>query len=62
MEMNDARTEAENLLHKILTTQPNLLVSEHGHGRTSGRLIANFCSEFIENYSTYLTTREQSGR
>ena len=55
---SDARVDAENLLNKILDTQPNLLVSEHGHSRTDGTLIAKFCSEFIETYATYLTNRE----
>jgi len=60
MNLDDAYAEAANLLDKILTSQPALLTSEHGHGRTNGAAIAQFCSHFIETYVAYLVKRRSS--
>lgn len=59
MDINDARISAKNLLEKIIEHQPNLITSAQFHTNTDGAAVAKFCSDFIENYASYLATRPQ---
>ncbi|EYS89536.1 hypothetical protein CF68_33160 [Cupriavidus sp. SK-4] len=59
MEIEQARGSAKDLLKHVLEHQPNLLGAQSGVHTGSGAELAEFCSNFIETYAKYLTTRQK---
>lgn len=54
MDKTQAQALAGKLLLEILRTQPNLMTAATEVNIASGHRVANFCSDFIEQYSENL--------
>ncbi|WP_316891021.1 hypothetical protein [Ralstonia edaphi] len=59
LDILEARKAAEELLDKILKTQPTLFQNGPDANEKSGEAMAQFCERFIEAYSAYLFVRAQ---
>lgn len=57
MDIPEARKAAEEMLEKILETQPTLFQNGLHTNEESGEAMARFCEQFIEAYSAYLFER-----
>lgn len=65
MEIKSARNDAQYLLEKIIQTQPELITPKKVNIGANGKMVADFCSEFIETFAAYLVSRDEktgSGR
>jgi len=59
MEIDQARSSAKDLLKHVLEHQTGLLSHQNGVHTGNGEAVAKFCSDFIETYAKYLTTRQK---
>jgi len=59
LDILEARKTAEEMLKKILETQPTLFQNALNANEKSGEALARFCEQFIEAYSAYLFVRAQ---
>ena len=58
--MNDNQIEARNLLDMLIKYQPNLLTPVQVSGNNDGAALADFCADFIQQYSERLKSMQES--